>query len=767
MMRGGVFFIGVLVVASVGLAQSAPQRPNEPPVFRQADSEQHPPAQPATAYWNVTAELSLAAVTPDTHIQMLLPLSDGRQSIVARQTQANGLQYWEETDGVNLWGHWRVLEGTSIPQQIIYTYTVQIVDTKTPLPQYPFPFQNMEPEVIPYLAASEMIQSNMPQVLQRAWSIVQTKTRLDQAMQALFGFVHSFALAEDPSPPARPSHPDALSVLTAGRGDRSGKARALVAILRAVGIPARMVGGIQLGDRSQKRPSLYWAEAYLGERWIPMDPTGGYFGWLPNTYLALYRNDLPLLVHTQHGSVPYTFTIQALTRRTAVGTGISAERDVAEQDRTPGEQPPPPAVSVDQPHASVVLINEGPLAPSTVETMLSQARTVPVNITVLSTQMGGRAFRQASFQTVLEQHAAVLRAASLIVVNTTDAAGLYALLKHAGNQESLDHTALSRAAVSQNSVSQEGFQQVRWVIASGVAASVGRVFAAVLYRVYAPAEVLFVPHQADPLRLWDIVRDSVSTQTRLVQSAARFAISHTLIDEATLAEWSWWRQGVVGVWVQALHSQLSLPGLNAILVIPLIAFFLVLIRNVIGLETFGFFAPMLLALAFLSTGLGWGLLIFGIIISIGGILRLALQGLRLHMVARVAVLIAIVAVSLTGLNLIGAQFGIGGLLRVGIFPMVIIANMIENFTNTQMERGTREALRFTSNTLLVAMVSYLGIENTDLRPIVLAFPEVLVGVIGLELLIGCWRGLRLVEYVRFARLLRQAERHVASAIDRQ
>ena len=89
--------------------------------------------------------------------------------------------------------------------------------------------------------------------------------------------------------------------------------------------------------------------------------------------------------------------------------------------------------------------------------------------------------------------------------------------------------------------------------------------------------------------------------------------------------------------------------------------------------------------------------------------------------------------------------------------MVIMANIIENFTNTQLERGTREALRLTLHTLLVATVSYAGIESAGLKPIVLTFPELLVAVIGVELLLGRWRGLRLLEYVRFATLMGQPE----------
>jgi hypothetical protein len=180
-----------------------------------------------------------------------------------------------------------------------------------------------------------------------------------------------------------------------------------------------------------------------------------------------------------------------------------------------------------------------------------------------------------------------------------------------------------------------------------------------------------------------------------------------------------------------------------------VAFFLVIIRNVIGLETFGTFSPMLLSLAFLTTGLGWGLVVFFIIVGLGAGLRLVLQRLRLHLVSRVAILIAVVAVSMVGLTVLGATLGIGALLHVSIFPMVIMANLIENFTNTQLERGTGEAFRLTLNTLLVATCSYVGIENTGVKPLVLTFPELLLGVIAVELLLGRWRGLRLVEYFRF------------------
>ena len=719
----------------------------------------------AHAYWDVRVQLSLTAVQPGTHISMLLPLSDGRQSIVSRRTYTPGVQYWEETDAVNLWGHWRVADTPPASRRIRYAYTVQIGEVRTVLPQHAFPFQTVAAEALPYLAASEMIQSDMPQVQQRAWQIVGHARRLDQALEALHDYVAGFAAA-----PPGDTASDALAVLSAEQGGRAGRARALVAVLRAVGIPARMVGGIRLGDERanasstphepvdtlpllrRARTTMYWAEAFVGRSWVPLDPVGGYLGWLPNTYLALYRNDLPLLGHTRQVSVDYSFVIRRLSPSAVLGPEVTPRPDAVEGD----EHFWAASVGVDRPRASAVLIHDGRLSGDQLEPLLNRARAAGINTSVFSIRDGSRAFRQAGLEAVFEARWTLLADADLVLLHTRDAAGLYALLGLKGNRDA--HT-LARREPGRLVDGREDEKRphalqapepadtspllpgVRLVIASDVARPVGHVFAALIERVLGPASVELLPHQPDPSPAW---------QTSL----ADLTLPHAASPDA--AELGWWRTRVVGVWHYAIGAGVSLPALNAILVLPVIAFFLVIGRNLIGLETFGFFAPMLLALAFLSTGLGWGLLIFGAIIGIGGGLRVALQGLRLHLVARVAILIAVVAVSMAGLSLVGARLGIGALLQVGIFPTVILANMIENFSNTQLERGTREALRLSANTLLVALVSYGCIENTDLRPLLLAFPELLVGIIGLELVIGCWRGMRLIEYVRFARVLRQA-----------
>jgi hypothetical protein len=120
-----------------------------------------------------------------------------------------------------------------------------------------------------------------------------------------------------------------------------------------------------------------------------------------------------------------------------------------------------------------------------------------------------------------------------------------------------------------------------------------------------------------------------------------------------------------------------------------------------------------------------------------------------------AILIATVAGLMAALTIVGASLGVGPLINISIFPMVIMSSVIENFAASQFEFGTREAVRLTFNTLLLSCLCYLAISRAGLQSVVLAYPEVIAAAILLNIGLGKFRGLRLLEYARFAALGRQ------------
>jgi len=92
----------------------------------------------------------------------------------------------------------------------------------------------------------------------------------DNALQVLTAVVsyvgRRIALEEsDPGPQ------DALSVLRRGKGRCSGRANLVIGWLRTLGVPARAVHGVLIGDAE---PAWHrWGEAWLGDMgWVPFDP---------------------------------------------------------------------------------------------------------------------------------------------------------------------------------------------------------------------------------------------------------------------------------------------------------------------------------------------------------------------------------------------------------------------------------------------------------------------------------------------------------------
>lgn len=186
-----------------------------------------------------------------------------------------------------------------------------------------------------------------------------------------------------------------------------------------------------------------------------------------------------------------------------------------------------------------------------------------------------------------------------------------------------------------------------------------------------------------------------------------------------------------------------------ILMIPLGALVVSVFRNVIGINTFGTFMPVLIALAFRNTRLGWGLVLFSLVIVLGLISRWYMDRLKLLLVPRLSVIVTVVIMILVVGSVVGQHLGIYRIMAVALFPMVIMTMTIERLSIMLMERGAREALKVSLGTLVVATCSYCVMSIDALQNFFFAFPEVLFALIAIQILLGRYTGYRLTEYFRF------------------
>src|SRR5262249_33463699 len=125
-----------------------------------------------------------------------------------------------------------------------------------------------------------------------------------------------------------------------------------------------------------------------------------------------------------------------------------------------------------------------------------------------------------------------------------------------------------------------------------------------------------------------------------------------------------------------------------LLLLPVAALIICVFRNVIGLQSFGTFAPALVGLAFRGVHSLPGLVIFVGIVLVGWLMRRLLDRYHLLQVPRVAFLLSLVMALLIAL-IVAANFQeLPATKYVSLFPMVILTGMIERFWTLETEDGT-------------------------------------------------------------------------------
>jgi hypothetical protein len=191
---------------------------------------------------------------------------------------------------------------------------------------------------------------------------------------------------------------------------------------------------------------------------------------------------------------------------------------------------------------------------------------------------------------------------------------------------------------------------------------------------------------------------------------------------------------------------------QVILLIPVGVFILVILRNVIGIRTFGTFMPVLIALAFRETQLIWGVFLFSTIIALGLGIRLYLAHLKLLVVPRLAAILIIVIFLMAVFSILTHKLGLERGLSVALFPMVILTMTIERMSIVWEELGAYQTLKQGTWSIVAAVLAYLVMGIKTIEHLVFVFPELLLIVLAGTIWLGRYSGFRLMELLRFKSL---------------
>lgn len=188
---------------------------------------------------------------------------------------------------------------------------------------------------------------------------------------------------------------------------------------------------------------------------------------------------------------------------------------------------------------------------------------------------------------------------------------------------------------------------------------------------------------------------------------------------------------------------------KSLLLVPIGALVVVIFKIWIGVRTSGTFMPVLIALAFIQTTLFTGIAILLVLVGMGLWMRSYLSKTDLHMAARIGAVLIIVVMLMAGFSVASHKLGFDQALSLTFFPMVILAWTIERMSITWEEDGPKEVAIQGSGSLIVAITAYLAMTNSLVEHLTFNFPELLLGILGIILLLGQYTGFRLLEFYRF------------------
>ncbi|MEN8252286.1 MAG: 7TM domain-containing protein [Patescibacteria group bacterium] len=213
-----------------------------------------------------------------------------------------------------------------------------------------------------------------------------------------------------------------------------------------------------------------------------------------------------------------------------------------------------------------------------------------------------------------------------------------------------------------------------------------------------------------------------------------------------------------------LEQQLDLNTITLLLLFPIVITIVVILRQIIGIQSFGIYTPSIITIAFVFIAqdsfwdIKYAIAIYAIVLCVGMGMRYVLKKLRLLYLPRVAINLTVVSFSMLFVLGFAGYFGRTGFASTAIFPIIVIIMLVEKFVAVQIEKGSRTAIVLAAETLVIALIGYTILSPTTeigryMISLVLVHPLTILLIIPINLFIGKWTGLRVNEYLRFQEVI--------------
>lgn len=108
--------------------------------------------------------------------------------------------------------------------------------------------------------------------------------------------------------------------------------------------------------------------------------------------------------------------------------------------------------------------------------------------------------------------------------------------------------------------------------------------------------------------------------------------------------------------------------------------------------------------------------------------------------------------------ILSSSFSILSVTQLSFLPVLLLILLSDKIVALQLSRGTKPAVIITLFTLVLGSIGYFILSSGFIRSYVLLYPEIVLILVPINILLGRYFGLRLTEYYRFSQLRRYANK---------
>jgi len=241
------------------------------------------------AVWRIHYEIRFLSSQPGERVRIALPDNTPSCRILRESFSRTGIAM-EAARTVRTQGRGLAVQGPAVPGKefsFSVEFDVQIDPTAEPATPPKQKLTRLDRQH--YLRSERRVQTNSPAVRKAQAALAGRQPKPEGLLRTIYH--HCCAVLEGDDAAGRS---DAEGALRDGMATALGRTRAMIALCRVSGIPARPVAGFVLKEGRAHEP-VAWVEAYHDSRWIPYDPERGYAGHLPPYFLPVRRDGVEIV----------------------------------------------------------------------------------------------------------------------------------------------------------------------------------------------------------------------------------------------------------------------------------------------------------------------------------------------------------------------------------------------------------------------------------------------------------------------------------------